>query len=139
MQEILRLMQRLAAELAELPVRQLAIKSVAGTARSLAVLLVEPSAQRSPQITMDTAQSILAQPGIEITKRTSFMTSGMRPLPITHRRGFRRGICHRQGNAASGTPEHHLVTSCHREAAGNSGIMYPKVHGSCVGKAGFRL
>jgi rare lipoprotein A len=67
------------------------------------------------------------------------MTSAMRLLTITHRREFRQGICYHQGNAASGTSEDHRVTSCHREAPGNSGMVHPWVHGSCAGKAGLRL
>jgi hypothetical protein len=139
MQEILRLMRRLAAELAEPPVPRLAMKSGVETVRSLAVLLVEPSAPRSPQIAMNTTQEIMSQSSIDIMKNTTTMTSGMRLVTITLGQEFREGIYHRQANVASGLLEPRLAISRHREAAGNSGIMYLKVHGSCVGKAGFRL
>ena len=83
---------------------------------------------------MDTAQTITVKSSIEIMTKGSSMTYGMPLITITRRYESRRAIYHHQDNAASGTPEHHLGISHRREAAGNSGITYPRVLGLCVGK-----
>jgi hypothetical protein len=66
-------MRLLEAVLAERPVLQSAIKSVAGRVLLWVVRLAEPSAQRLLLITMATFQKIRRQSSMEITRTKSFM------------------------------------------------------------------
>jgi hypothetical protein len=103
------------------------MKSGVETARSLAGLLVEPSARRLPP--RNSAQEIMAQSGTGITKNATTMTSIMSRLTIMVSTEFHRGICHRQASAASGTRERHLAISRHPEAVVPSGIVYRRARG----------